>query len=108
MPRRGSTVARSCSSADDASRHGQPPGGSPGATTTRVIIPRIDQPDVAERPTLTRSRVLTGYRPTRPLHVAHRAGNIENMLALQDDPTRECLFFIFIADRHKVAEMTLI
>jgi len=50
--------------------------------------------------------VLTGYRPTRPLHVAHRAGNIENMLALQDDPTRECLFFI--ADRHKGAEMTLI
>jgi len=52
--------------------------------------------------------VLTGYRPTGPLHVAHRAGNIENMLALQDDPTRECLFFIFIADRHKGAEMTLI
>ncbi|MGZ8631249.1 MAG: tryptophan--tRNA ligase [Actinomycetota bacterium] len=42
--------------------------------------------------------MLTGYRPTGPLHVGHWAGNIENMLALQDDPSRECFFFI--ADWH--------
>ena len=42
--------------------------------------------------------MLTGYRPTGPLHVGHWAGNIESMLALQDDPARECFFFI--ADWH--------
>jgi tryptophanyl-tRNA synthetase len=43
-------------------------------------------------------RVVTGYRPTGPLHVGHWAGNIENMLRLQDDPAYECFFFI--ADWH--------
>jgi len=43
-------------------------------------------------------RVLTGYRPTGPLHVGHWAGNVENMLALQADPAYECFFFI--ADWH--------
>jgi tryptophanyl-tRNA synthetase len=43
-------------------------------------------------------RVLTGYRPTGPLHVGHWAGNIETMLRLQDDPAYEC--FYFIADWH--------
>ncbi len=43
-------------------------------------------------------RVLTGYRPTGPLHVGHWAGNIENMLRLQADPGYECFFFI--ADWH--------
>ena len=43
-------------------------------------------------------RVLTGYRPTGPLHVGHWAGNIETMLALQSDPAYECYFFI--ADWH--------
>jgi len=43
-------------------------------------------------------RVLTGYRPTGPLHVGHWAGNIENMLRLQADPGYECYFFI--ADWH--------
>jgi tryptophanyl-tRNA synthetase len=43
-------------------------------------------------------RVLTGYRPTGPLHVGHWAGNIENMLRLQDDPAYDCFFFI--ADWH--------
>ena len=43
-------------------------------------------------------RVLTGYRPTGPLHVGHWAGNIENMLRLQDDPAYDC--FYFIADWH--------
>ncbi|HEY7477174.1 MAG TPA: tryptophan--tRNA ligase [Actinomycetota bacterium] len=43
-------------------------------------------------------RVLTGYRPTGPLHVGHWAGNIETMLGLQDDAGYECFFFI--ADWH--------
>ena len=43
-------------------------------------------------------RVLTGYRPTGPLHIGHWAGNIENMLRLQDDPAYDC--FYFIADWH--------
>ncbi len=41
-------------------------------------------------------RVLTGYRPTGPLHVGHWAGNIENMLSLQE----ELDAFFFIADWH--------
>ena len=43
-------------------------------------------------------RVLTGYRPTGPLHVGHWAGNVETMLALQADPAYSCFFFI--ADWH--------
>jgi tryptophanyl-tRNA synthetase len=43
-------------------------------------------------------RVLTGYRPTGPLHIGHWAGNIENMLRLQEDPDYDC--FYFIADWH--------
>jgi tryptophanyl-tRNA synthetase len=43
-------------------------------------------------------RVLTGFRPTGPLHVGHWAGNVENLLALQADPRYEC--FLFIADWH--------
>jgi tryptophanyl-tRNA synthetase len=41
-------------------------------------------------------RVLTGYRPTGALHLGHWAGNIENMLRLQDE--HDCFFFI--ADWH--------
>src|SRR5947207_14696626 len=43
-----------------------------------------------------RSRVLTGYRPTGPLHVGHWFGNIQNMLRLQEE--HEAYFFI--ADWH--------
>jgi tryptophanyl-tRNA synthetase len=42
-------------------------------------------------------RVLTGYRPTGPLHLGHWAGNVENMLRLQDEGY-DC--FYFIADWH--------
>jgi tryptophanyl-tRNA synthetase len=44
----------------------------------------------------TRSRVLTGYRPTGPLHVGHWFGNIQNMLRLQEEHDA----FFFIADWH--------
>jgi tryptophanyl-tRNA synthetase len=43
-------------------------------------------------------RVLTGYRPTGPVHLGHWAGNIENMLRLQDEPDYDC--FYFVADWH--------
>ena len=43
-------------------------------------------------------RVLTGYRPTGPLHLGHWAGNIETMLGLQAEQGHECFFFI--ADWH--------
>jgi tryptophanyl-tRNA synthetase len=42
------------------------------------------------------ARILTGYRPTGPLHVGHWAGNIENMLRLQDAHDA----YFFIADWH--------
>jgi tryptophanyl-tRNA synthetase len=58
----------------------------------------IDQSAASSTLPVTLSRVLTGYRPTGPLHVGHWAGNIENMLALQADRTRDCFFFI--ADWH--------
>ncbi len=59
----------------------------------RAIIPGIvsPTPDPSRR-----RRVLTGYRPTGPLHVGHWAGNIENMLRLQDEHEA----FFFIADWH--------
>jgi tryptophanyl-tRNA synthetase len=40
--------------------------------------------------------VLTGYRPTGPLHVGHWFGNIQNMLRLQEEHDT----FFFIADWH--------
>jgi tryptophanyl-tRNA synthetase len=43
-----------------------------------------------------RKRVLTGYRPTGALHLGHWAGNIENMLRLQDEHES----FFFVADWH--------
>jgi tryptophanyl-tRNA synthetase len=44
----------------------------------------------------TRQRVLTGDRPTGPLHLGHWVGSLENRLALQD--RYECFFLI--ADLH--------
>ena len=43
-----------------------------------------------------RARVLTGYRPTGPLHVGHWFGNVQNMLRLQQE--RDAFFFV--ADWH--------
>ena len=71
---------------------------APRGRTARAIIAASTSPAASSTLPATRSRVLTGYRPTGPLHVGHWAGNIESMLALQDDPARECFFFI--ADWH--------
>src|SRR6266487_2365882 len=43
-----------------------------------------------------RARVLTGYRPTGPLHVGHWFGNIQNMLRLQQEHDA----YFFVADWH--------
>ncbi len=60
----------------------------------RAILARIDEPT----PTSDRSaRVLTGFRPTGPLHVGHWAGNVGNAVRLQQDGY-EC--FYFVADWH--------
>jgi tryptophanyl-tRNA synthetase len=54
---------------------------------------------VTDAATATRvQRVLTGFRPTGPLHIGHWAGNVENILALQAEPSYEC--FVFVADWH--------
>ena len=50
----------------------------------------------AEPDTGRPKRVLTGYRPTGPMHVGHWFGNVQNMLRLQEE--HEC--FYFIADWH--------
>ena len=44
-----------------------------------------------------RTRVLTGFRPTGPLHVGHWAGNVGNAVRLQNEGY-EC--FYFVADWH--------
>jgi tryptophanyl-tRNA synthetase len=43
-----------------------------------------------------KGRVLTGFRPTGPLHVGHWFGNVINMVRLQEDHEA----FYFIADWH--------
>ena len=40
----------------------------------------------------TRKRILTGVRPTGPMHLGHYAGALENWVRLQDD--YECFFLI--------------
>jgi tryptophanyl-tRNA synthetase len=70
----------------------------PVGLVPRAIIARIDQPAPTPSSPRPPRRVLTGYRPTGPLHVGHWAGNVENMLRLQDDPDYDC--FYFIADWH--------
>ncbi|MET3124204.1 tryptophanyl-tRNA synthetase [Oxalobacteraceae bacterium GrIS 2.11] len=39
-----------------------------------------------------KKRILTGIRPTAPLHLGHYAGALENWLELQD--TYDCYFLI--------------
>ncbi|MFN2543598.1 MAG: tryptophan--tRNA ligase [Actinomycetota bacterium] len=54
-----------------------------------------DSPAAATDPE-RRARVLTGYRPTGPLHVGHWFGNIQNMLRLQEEHDA----YFFLADWH--------
>ncbi len=46
----------------------------------------------------TKSRVLSGMRPTGRLHIGHYFGALQNWVRLQNDPSYEC--FYFIADWH--------
>ncbi|MDY0087925.1 MAG: tryptophan--tRNA ligase [Coriobacteriia bacterium] len=45
---------------------------------------------------MTRKRALTGYRPTGKLHLGHWFGNLQNMLAMQDEYDA----YYFVADWH--------
>ena len=71
----------------------------PAGARGRVIIPGIVsvKTPASAAATVDRSaRVLTGFRPTGPLHLGHWAGNVENLLRLQDERDT----FVFIADWH--------
>jgi tryptophanyl-tRNA synthetase len=50
---------------------------------------------------MSRKRVLTGYRPTGKLHLGHWFGNLQNMLALQEDYDA----FYFVADWHAMTTL---
>jgi tryptophanyl-tRNA synthetase len=50
---------------------------------------------------MTRKRILTGYRPTGKLHLGHWFGNLQNMLALQEEYDA----FYFVADWHAMTTM---
>lgn len=39
-------------------------------------------------------RILTGDRPTGPLHIGHYAGSLQERLRTQADPSNECFFII--------------
>src|SRR5262249_28447320 len=65
----------------------------PGTPRPRAIIAAIVSAPIVS----TRQRVLTGFRPTGPLHIGHWAGNVGNAVRLQDEGY-EC--FYFIADWH--------
>src|SRR4029077_8933577 len=59
----------------------------------RAIIAAIVSADVEVRA----KRVLTGFRPTGPMHLGHWAGNVENAVRLQEEGY-DC--FYFVADWH--------
>jgi tryptophanyl-tRNA synthetase len=48
-----------------------------------------------------RKRTLTGYRPTGKLHLGHWFGNLQNMLALQEEYDA----YYFVADWHAMTSM---
>jgi tryptophanyl-tRNA synthetase len=50
---------------------------------------------------IARQRTLTGYRPTGKLHLGHWFGNLQNMLALQEEYDA----FYFVADWHAMTSM---
>jgi tryptophanyl-tRNA synthetase len=52
-------------------------------------------------PEPARKRILTGYRPTGNLHLGHWFGNLQNMLALQEEYDA----FYFVADWHAQTTM---
>ncbi|HEX2425180.1 MAG TPA: tryptophan--tRNA ligase [Actinomycetota bacterium] len=62
------------------------------------MIARIDTTTATSTTPETgrKARVLTGFRPTGPMHVGHWFGNVLNMVRLQE--THDC--FVFIADWH--------
>lgn len=74
----------------------------PGTRGSPRYHPHIEAPNPSTTParleSARKARVLTGYRPTGPLHVGHWFGNIQNMLTLQEEHDA----FFFIADWHSL------
>ena len=56
----------------------------------------MTSPGLAPSPAAARPRVLSGFRPTGPMHVGHLVGALDNWVRLQE--THECFFAI--ADWH--------
>lgn len=54
---------------------------------------------IIERNAIAGRRVLTGFRPTGPLHIGHLFGNVKNLVDLQD----ETEVFVFVADWHMLS-----
>jgi tryptophanyl-tRNA synthetase len=52
-------------------------------------------------PVTDRKRILTGYRPTGKLHLGHWFGNLQNMLALQEEYDA----YYFVADWHAMTSL---
>jgi len=51
---------------------------------------------------MTRKRILTGDRPTGPLHLGHYVGTLQNRVRLQDEYDS----FLFVADYHMLTTRT--
>lgn len=51
---------------------------------------------------MTKKRILTGDRPTGPLHLGHYVGSLANRVKLQDDYE----VFLFVADYHALTRKT--
>ncbi len=62
------------------------------AMTTDAAARDSGQSSAGEGPRGTRKRILTGIRPTGPLHVGHYVGALENWIRLQDE--YDCYFLI--------------
>lgn len=54
---------------------------------------------IIDRKSVTGRRVLTGFRPTGPLHIGHLFGNLKNLVDLQ----HETEVFVFVADWHMLS-----
>ncbi len=53
-------------------------------------------------PSKKKQIIVSGIQPTGPLHIGNYAGAVQNWLALQNDPSLDCYFFI--ADYHSITE----
>ena len=67
-----------------------------GAAWLRFALTRTASCPYGERTMGAKKRILTGDRPTGPLHIGHYVGSLHNRVQLQDE--YECFFIV--ADVH--------